>query len=51
MLRFFKTLGCQKKPNVTDEDVVGLSISCAHMAFSYSYNFKIYIKTIRHYYL
>ena len=44
MLRFFKTLGCQKKPNVTDEDVVGLSISCAHMAFSYSYNFKIYAK-------
>ncbi|MGI6509236.1 MAG: hypothetical protein ACOX1L_01445 [Erysipelotrichaceae bacterium] len=44
MLMLFKMSGCQKKPNVTDENVVGLSVSCTHMAFSYSYNFKIYVQ-------
>jgi len=44
MLIFFELLGCQKTPNVTDDDVVCLRISCTHMAFSYSYNFKIGIK-------
>lgn len=40
----FKILGCQKQPNKTDDNVVGVRISCNHMAFSFSYSFKLYQK-------
>lgn len=42
MLILLNLLGCQKTPE--DEDVVGLSISCTHMVYAYSYSFSIYIK-------
>ncbi len=44
MLILATMLGCQKQPDINDEDVVGVRICCRHMAFSHSYNFKIYLK-------